>query len=867
MEKKRGQGLVEFALILPLFLLLMTGIVEFSYAFIVYTGMFNAAREGTRYGMVNALDWANIKRAAEQKLLLVDPSGVDVNVAYDRGPDSDPGDVFTDTSRVQIGDRVRVEVKYDLPALTPLVQAFASTFHIESRAARTIVSRGRLAALREGTGPGAPDTDRDGIYDTLDNCPDVPNPDQADTDGDGIGDACDPSSALIEISASVDPEIAYAGDAVDFIYTITNIGDLDLSGVTVTDSLGNTINIGTLAAGATTTSVVTEQVDVTTTSDVVVSGENIGGTATASDSVEVTVIGPALDLSVGVYPQIVGKGDWATFSYTVENTGDATLTDVKVTDSLGTSVSSVTLAPGETASWDVSYQVYETTVNDVTASGTDPAGGTVSDSASATVEVELLPILIHEPLKEGQTVVTGTAEPGEIVQIRDLYSDDFPTTSVTVAEDGLFEFAGLPALVGGHVIVVEGYDEYDSATVEHLEPIAIATPCHEDTFVTGQAAPEELVTLVITDTSYQAETTVATDGTFMFALPSDQPVQIGQIVGVSGYGKSDSATVSGCGRIDASITISPTCGPTGLVVVTVSGYEWPSEAGDLKQIGIYWDTYETRVGTVSPTTAEFVTEIEVDVTSDSHTVLARTEDANGEPTGDVSDSAVFVSPCPAPNLVVTDLQLLTTEPISTYQPLDFSVTVANVGTLPIDNLFWIDLYDTEPTTGTAGLGWGAVSSLGVDSSATITISIESGFETTGTHEIWALADSQGDVTELDETDNASGPVSVSVSLEGTEPLTHTSTATGTIQGETWISLAGDLVAHPRTTVECRDIDENLIASTTSDEDAAYALSGLPAGTYLVMGEACVDGRLYSNLYEVTLSEGDTVELIIIMYED
>ncbi len=35
------------------------------------------------------------------------------------------------------------------------------------------------------------DTDGDGVADAVDNCPQIPNPDQADLDGDGVGDACD----------------------------------------------------------------------------------------------------------------------------------------------------------------------------------------------------------------------------------------------------------------------------------------------------------------------------------------------------------------------------------------------------------------------------------------------------------------------------------------------------------------------------------------------------------------------------------------------------------------------------------------------------------------------------------------------------
>jgi hypothetical protein len=33
------------------------------------------------------------------------------------------------------------------------------------------------------------DSDHDGVQDSTDNCPTVPNPDQSDADGDGIGDA------------------------------------------------------------------------------------------------------------------------------------------------------------------------------------------------------------------------------------------------------------------------------------------------------------------------------------------------------------------------------------------------------------------------------------------------------------------------------------------------------------------------------------------------------------------------------------------------------------------------------------------------------------------------------------------------------
>ena len=57
------------------------------------------------------------------------------------------------------------------------------------------------------------DTDGDGVPDSIDNCKNVPNPDQKDTDGDGVGDACDNCPTVS--NPTQDPNACKAAAAAD----------------------------------------------------------------------------------------------------------------------------------------------------------------------------------------------------------------------------------------------------------------------------------------------------------------------------------------------------------------------------------------------------------------------------------------------------------------------------------------------------------------------------------------------------------------------------------------------------------------------------------------------------------------------------
>jgi hypothetical protein len=106
-----GQSLIEFAIVLPLMLLIIMGVFDLGRSIYYFSAIHNAAREGARYGAVNHCDTAGIKVAAQQMAIGLG-DGVEV---------SDPIKFYTPEGNP---DRILVSVEYEFEAVTPLIGVF-----------------------------------------------------------------------------------------------------------------------------------------------------------------------------------------------------------------------------------------------------------------------------------------------------------------------------------------------------------------------------------------------------------------------------------------------------------------------------------------------------------------------------------------------------------------------------------------------------------------------------------------------------------------------------------------------------------------------------------------------------------------------
>lgn len=162
-SRRRGQVLVEFALILPLLILVILGVVEFGRLFYGFSTLQNAARHAADvaskapphlgepvpddpYGRVRARDsedcgqedkepcfLANIRDAARDYAVMFSPSDPSIQVYFLPKPDGTVG--------AEIGGLVEVQIEYDILPITPILRGLAPlgvTTRVDSR--RTIVN-------------------------------------------------------------------------------------------------------------------------------------------------------------------------------------------------------------------------------------------------------------------------------------------------------------------------------------------------------------------------------------------------------------------------------------------------------------------------------------------------------------------------------------------------------------------------------------------------------------------------------------------------------------------------------------------------------------------------------------------------------
>lgn len=116
-DKYGGQSLVEFAIILPILLLLILGVFDLGRVIYYYSAISSAAREGARFGVVlepGIVSEASVESFASSRAIAVDPV---VDATYTTRIEGSGSDV----KEIEI---IEVHTSYEFTPATPIIGAF-----------------------------------------------------------------------------------------------------------------------------------------------------------------------------------------------------------------------------------------------------------------------------------------------------------------------------------------------------------------------------------------------------------------------------------------------------------------------------------------------------------------------------------------------------------------------------------------------------------------------------------------------------------------------------------------------------------------------------------------------------------------------
>jgi len=116
--RRRGQALVEFALVIPIFLLMLVALFDLGRAVFAYNSVTNAAREGARLGIVNQ-DGTRIKQRAVSQVWIAETADPSVTTAFYRDPT-----LTTACGSPTINCMVAVTFETTYRPITPIISSF-----------------------------------------------------------------------------------------------------------------------------------------------------------------------------------------------------------------------------------------------------------------------------------------------------------------------------------------------------------------------------------------------------------------------------------------------------------------------------------------------------------------------------------------------------------------------------------------------------------------------------------------------------------------------------------------------------------------------------------------------------------------------
>ena len=127
-NRREGQSLVEFAVVLPVFLLVLAGILDFGLGLYAQMTIINASREGARLGVVEPGNLTGIEDRVDSMATGLDQSKLNVTITCQRPSGSTF--VACTNPQWQSGDAVVVRVDYGYRMIWPL--AFGNNLDLSS---------------------------------------------------------------------------------------------------------------------------------------------------------------------------------------------------------------------------------------------------------------------------------------------------------------------------------------------------------------------------------------------------------------------------------------------------------------------------------------------------------------------------------------------------------------------------------------------------------------------------------------------------------------------------------------------------------------------------------------------------------------